>query len=179
MRGYIALVVVALLALMGWRLHHMGYESGQAEVQARWDAERAVNTKAALDAVAKNRATEDKRNTKQAEVTNDIETKRRAPARAAAVAAAAVGGGLRHAAEPVAALGRAAAEDPTATGECKAAGGAVSVLAELLIIGAERRIELARYADEVVAPAAECIGRYDALMPEVSPRKDGNGQDLH
>lgn len=168
MRGYIALVVVALLALAGWRLHHMGYESGQAEVQARWDAERAVNTKAALDAVAKNRATEDKRNTKQAEVTNDIETKRRIPARAAAVAAAAVGGGLRHAAAPVAALGRAAAEDPTASAECKAAGAANAVLTELLIVSAERRIELARHADTAGDNGAECVGRYDALMPEAA-----------
>jgi len=168
MNGIIALIVAGVLGLAGWRIHHAGYESGQDEVQARWDAERAVNTKAALAAATKNAATTDKRNADQAGVTNDIETKRRVPARAAAVAAAAVGGGLRSAAAPVAAIGRAAAEDPEATRQCKAAGQAAAVLAELLAVSVEQRVELARYADEAGAAGAECVGRYDALM-DVTP----------
>lgn len=44
--------LVVLLAGVGW-YGHVRYNAGQADVQARWDADKAVATKALLDAASR------------------------------------------------------------------------------------------------------------------------------
>jgi hypothetical protein len=58
--GGIALAVAAVaLALFLNRIHHAGVERGRAEIQAKWDADRARQLEAAVKAEAENRAKEE------------------------------------------------------------------------------------------------------------------------
>ena len=155
-RSVLALALAAALALLGaqsWRL-------------GRSDA--ALTTLQAAVATERQQASErrrlDERRITQAQTEGSNHAGQfRAIARPAAVAAVAAGGGLRVTLDATAAAGRAVAGDPAAAGQCQAAGAATAVLADLLGQCADRRIELARYADEARAAGVECVGRYDPL----------------
>jgi len=49
---YAAAIALALVGI--YYVHHDGFKEGQKDVQAQWDAAKAVATKAALDATAAN-----------------------------------------------------------------------------------------------------------------------------
>ena len=53
-----AAIVLAVLAAAGFYLHHSGYESGKATVQAKWDAEKLRQANVAIEATAAARAHE-------------------------------------------------------------------------------------------------------------------------
>lgn len=44
---------LVVLLVGGWYLHHSGYQSGSADVQALWDADKVVAAKAVLDAASR------------------------------------------------------------------------------------------------------------------------------
>ena len=162
-RSVLALALAATLALLGaqsWRLGRS--DAALTTLQATVAAERQQAADAAAQASERRRLDERRITQAQTEGSNHA-NQDRAVARPAAVAAAVAGGGLRVAIDAVADHGRAIAEDPAAARQCQAAGAANAVLAELLGQCADRRIDLARYADETRAAGIECVGRYDPL----------------
>jgi hypothetical protein len=78
---WIKLIAVAALAaaIAGW-----GYVGGKASVQAKWDAERAVQLAAQLEATEKARATEQALQARVTEANNALQTERSKHARVAA-----------------------------------------------------------------------------------------------
>lgn len=162
-RSVLALALAAALALLGaqsWRLGRS--DAALTTLQAAVATERQQAADAAAQASERRRLDERRITQAQTEGSNHAE-QFRAIARPAAVAAVAAGGGLRVTLDATAAAGRAVAGDPAAAGQCQAAGAATAVLADLLGQCADRRIELARYADEARAAGVECVGRYDPL----------------
>ena len=77
--GKIAAVVALLVVLAGgaWKVRHGGIVEGRAEVQMKWDKERAETTAAALVASEAARAKEQVLTTANAKVTNDYLTQKK------------------------------------------------------------------------------------------------------
>lgn len=150
--GLAALAVV--LFVSGW-----GY--GARGVQTKWDAERAEQSAAALDASETARREERRRTLAQSEIAHDA-TVQTEQSHVAAVAAAVAADGLRH---RTAELARRCTGNSAAAATSPAASTPGELLADL-----QRRIdtaagEFAQYADASHTAGRACERSYDALTP--------------
>jgi hypothetical protein len=155
-----------------WLLgHHQGVAAEHqraavqlADVQHRWDVERAQESAAAASASEADRVEEQRRLAAQQEVIRHAENQI-AEARAAAGRAAAAAGGLRERAAAVAARCDRAPSDTAAASPGPAASDPGVLLADVLGRLEESGRRLAQIADERGAAGAACEASYDALKP--------------
>lgn len=80
----LALLAVAVAAVfaLGWKIHHSGAQSGRAEVQAKWNAEKMIQQQALADANATARAKERDLQVKAMEAINAATERAKVNARA-------------------------------------------------------------------------------------------------
>lgn len=140
------------------------FAAGQHEVQARWDAQRAVDAETSLLAEAKQRKREAEW-TKARQETDDEAQRLAARRRAADSSFAAVDSGLRPAvAAAIAAEGRRASEDPAAGGGGAPADAPTGMCADLLDQADKRLRILASYADAAHDAGLTCERQFDSLI---------------
>lgn len=162
--GWLAAAGVVVAAGAAWHYAALGdaRDEGRAEVQRKWDDERAANTSAALLATAEARAEERRRNAAQLEITNEAERLSKL-GRDAAVRAAVAGVGLRQRAAPIAAACDRAARDPAPAGEREAGASAGSLLADVQRQLVEAAQLYASVADQARTAGLTCEKSYDSL----------------
>ena len=160
-------VALVILAGAGLRTWTSGRESGRAEVQARWDSERAAMATAAASASEAARIEEQRRDAAQRKVVDDA-TNALAAARADALRAGATVAGLRTAASIAAARCNRTPDDPGTVEPSAPASDAGSVLADMLGRAADMAGRLAAVADERGVAGTACERAYDALIKGVA-----------
>jgi hypothetical protein len=137
-------------------------DEGRAEVRAQWAAEREAQKDQALRDAAQNARETARRLERQQEAQNVRDQKLAAAERDARDARRGELR-LREWADERAATARAAACDPTASGNRPAAGDPAGVLADVLGRADERAGLLAEYADRARIAGQQCEAAYDAL----------------
>lgn len=167
----LAIVIVLLLAALGWqwgRAEHAGrqadtYQTERDTALAQVDAERKARAEEAAE-----RRIEQAR-AKRLQENLDAEHLARLDNEAAARRAAAADASLRSELARLANRARAASADPAAAAEREAALAAVPVLTEMLGQCSERRTELARFADDAHLAGLTCQRAYDSLTLKEQP----------
>lgn len=156
-----ALIGCVVAVYMGWAHHER--DIGRAEVQAKWDAERAKQTAAALAQSQRNAEETQRRLTAQQEVQRvHDEELARVQADAGRARAAAVS--LRGQLAAFTAAGRAPGNSSTG-GNGAPAATALDLLAELFSAADDRSGELAAALDASHAAGLQCVRQYDSLAP--------------
>jgi hypothetical protein len=166
MWGWLAVAGVAVSGVTVWHYVKLGdaRDEGRAEVQVKWDRERAISTSAALLATAEARAEEQRRSAAQLEITNEAERLSNL-GRAAAVRAVAAGDGLRQRAAPIASACDRARSDPSPVIAGQTAPAPGAVLAGVLQRLDDAAGQLAAFADASRIAGLACERSYDALKP--------------
>lgn len=164
--GWLAAAGLVVAGGAAWHYAALGdaRDEGRAEVQVKWDRERAANTSAALLATAEARAEERRRNAAQQENANEVE-RLAARDRAAALRTAPAVDRLRQRTDPLAAACDRAAGYPAAAGELQTAPGPGYLLADVQrrLVEAARRI--AAEADKRRTGGLGCQLDYETLDP--------------
>jgi len=166
----LALQILAALAIVAGAIgaHELdkhravgqAFKAGQAEVNARWTAERAAQLAAAVKATADSQAEDRRRTDAQREINDEHERLQARSAVAAAAARDAVGRlRERTAALAAGAAGGQLPADPAASREREEASAIGAVLDDL----AERHRQLGLEADQAAAAADDCAARYESL----------------
>jgi hypothetical protein len=162
-------VAAAVGALLAWGAHResTGHAAGMAAVQAKWDAERAIELAAAHSASEAARAEEARRVAAMKEI-DDAHEKALAAARGDALLAGTDAAKLRQriATLIAAARGSAARDDSPASHVGPPAEDPGTMLADVLGRCVQRVQFLATVADERGAAGAACERAYDSLTPE-------------
>lgn len=162
--AWLAVAAAVAGAVVWWHLARVAdaRDAGRAEVQARWDAQRAAHAEVAASAAHAARAEERRR---EAALRKEMDDALQAVARARADADRAAGAAerLRHAARAAAARCGAATGDTATAAASAAATGAGDLLAELLRAADERAGALAAEADRRGIAGTACERAYDAL----------------
>lgn len=161
----LAIVIVLLLAALGWqwvRAEHAGrqadtYKTERDTARSQVEAERKARAEEAAE-----RRIELARAKRLQEIL-DAEHLARLDVEAAARRAAVADISLRSELARLANRARAASADPAAVAEREAALAAVPVLTEMLGQCSERRTELARFADDAHLAGLTCQRAYDSL----------------
>lgn len=155
-------IVVSVIAVLLAITHFTTFRAGKAAVRAEWDAAKAAQQQVDLQAGIDNAKETQRRLARQKE-SQDANTQDLAAALAAAGRNADAADGLRAQLADAAQRWRTATGDPAIGEECKAAGDAISVLADVLGRADRRAGELAAIADTARAAGLQCERDYDAL----------------
>lgn len=161
----IAFLVLGIAAAGTLAVHQYGngrYEAGKAEVTAKWNAEKAKQTAAALAESESNAKETQRRLERQKEAQDEYDAKFAQAQRDAAAATAAVSG-LRQRAAQYAAAARRTASNPAAVSNGAPAADAAGMLADLSGKLSERAQLLAAYADAARRAGKQCEAAYDSL----------------
>lgn len=140
-------------------------EAATANVQARWDADRAQAAAAALKQTTEYRAEEERRIAVQKKESIDEAERKITEARADAAGADAAAERLRSRIAALVAAARQAARNPAPAGASTPAGDPIGVLADVLSRSDARSGLLARVADERGIAGTACVAAYEALTP--------------
>ena len=172
------MITKALLAVVAALVLALGWQWGRAERAGRqadaFENERDVAlSQVSAERVARAQDAAERRKelvyAKRLQENLDAENLARLDVQAAARRAAVADNSLRGALARAASRARAASADTAATEEREAALAAVPVLTELLGRCSERRLELARFADDARVAGQTCERAYDALTTEPVP----------
>jgi len=156
------LVVFGVLIGVCWLGHHAGVKSGRAEIQQRWDADRAQEAAAAVAASEKARTVEQGRITDLERIAHDAAFQADA-ARADADRAVAARDGLRKQLDAILAASHRAPHDPGPAGGSAPASDSLDLLSDVLGRADARAGELAAAADAARIAGQACERAYQAL----------------
>lgn len=162
----LAILVVVLLAALGWQWGRAEREARQADT---YKAQlQAANAR--IDFETKARAVEKSRADKLQEA-QDADHKARLAAEADARRADAAAAGLRERARQLAAAARCPASNPASAASGPPANAPADLLADMLERTDEIAGELARYADQARIAGQLCVRAYEALTTDPPPKE--------
>jgi hypothetical protein len=158
----LAAVLAALAGLYAWRVS-VERDVGRAQVQGKWDAERAAQL---ADQVERGRqsAAETQRRLDRHQENQRAQDEELAAARAAVHAVGVVADRLRDQLAANGRTARAAAGNPATGGQCEAALAASDLHAQLFLESLSRSRALAQYADAARAAGLKCQRDYESLL---------------
>lgn len=155
-------VIAAILAGIGWKIRHDGYEAGMTYVHRLWDAEKIdLRDRAIKEQQAK--AAETFRRTEAQERNQHAQNEELATARAAADRNARDADRVREQSAEAARDWAARLADSPTRADLAAASAAISVLTDVRGRLDRAASELAAYADTARAAGNKCAADYDSL----------------